>query len=71
LVVIKAQRFRSLEKNRDDARERLQELVARAAHKQPPRIATRPGRAARARRVDDKSRRGKVKSLRGKIDRGD
>jgi ribosome-associated protein len=49
----------------------LQELVARAAHKQPPRIATRPGRAARARRVDDKSRRGKVKSLRGKIDRGD
>ena len=71
VVVIKAQRFRSLEKNRDDALERLQELVARAAHKQPPRIATRPGRAARARRVDDKSRRGKVKSLRGKIDRGD
>ena len=71
VVVIKAQRFRSLEKNRDDALKRLQELVARAAHKQPPRIATRPGRSARARRVDDKSRRGKVKSLRGKIDRGE
>ncbi len=71
VVVIKAQRFRSLEKNRDDALKRLQELVARAAHKQPPRIATRPGRSARARRVDDKSRRGRVKSLRGKIDRGE
>ena len=71
VVVIKAQRFRSLEKNRDDALERLQELVARAAHKQPPRIATRPGRSARARRVDDKSRRGRVKSLRGRVDGGD
>lgn len=71
VVVIKAQRFRSLEKNRDDALERLQELVTRAAHKQPPRIATRPGRAARARRVDDKSRRGRVKSLRGRVDKGE
>jgi ribosome-associated protein len=64
VIVIKAQRFRSLEKNRDDALERLRALVARALDRPAPRVATRPSRAARRRRVDDKSRRGVVKTLR-------
>ena len=64
VAVIKAQRFRSLEQNRVDALERLRSLVARAAERRAPRIATRPSRAARARRVDIKSRRGRIKSLR-------
>ena len=64
VVVIKAQRFRSLEKNRSDAIERLCELLRVASAPRTPRIATRPGRAAKARRVDDKSRRGHTKSMR-------
>lgn len=64
VVVIKAQRFRSLEKNRSDAIERLCELLRVASEPRTPRIATRPGRAAKARRVDDKSRRGLTKSMR-------
>ncbi len=64
VVVVKAQRFRSLEKNRDDAVARLQALVDLAAHVPKPRRATKPTAAARARRVDDKTRRGRIKSLR-------
>ena len=71
VVVIKAQRFRSLEKNRDDAIERLCDLIRQAAARPAPRIATRPGRAARARRVDTKSRRGQLKTLRGRVRRED
>jgi ribosome-associated protein len=68
VVVIKAQRFRSLEKNRADAVERLCELLRRAAARPAARIATKPSRAARARRVDTKSRRGRTKALRGRVD---
>lgn len=68
VVVIKAQRHRSRELNRAEAMERLQELVARAATKPRRRRATRPTRAARERRVDHKTRRGRVKSLRGKVE---
>ena len=64
VVVIKAQRFRSLEKNREDAFERLRELLRRATQARRVRVATRPTRAARRRRVDDKSRRGELKSSR-------
>lgn len=64
VVVIKAQRFRSLEKNREDALERLRELVRRATQVHRVRVATRPSRAARRKRVDDKSRRGALKSNR-------
>ena len=68
IVVIKAQRFRTREKNRTDALERLAELIRRAAHTEKPRKATRPTRASKKRRVDGKTRRGKVKSLRSKVD---
>ncbi len=64
VVVIKAQRYRSLEKNREDALSRLNALVAEAAEVQPERRPTRPTRASRRRRVDSKVKRGQVKALR-------
>ncbi|MET0508499.1 MAG: alternative ribosome rescue aminoacyl-tRNA hydrolase ArfB [Burkholderiaceae bacterium] len=70
VLVIKAQRFRTQERNREEAMERLRAVVAAAAHVPLPRIATRPSRAARAARTDDKTSRGRVKALRGKVPRG-
>ena len=67
VIVIKAQRFRSQEKNRQDALERLRELVQGVTRTRKPRVATRPTRTARKRRMDDKTRRGQVKALRGRI----
>jgi len=67
VIIIKAQRFRTQEKNRDDALERLRELIKSVAVVNRKRIATRPGKAAKARRVDSKTRRGKAKQLRGKV----
>ncbi len=66
IVVIKAQRYRSQEKNRGEALERLRTLVLRALEHRKPRKATRPSRAARQRRVDAKTRRGQLKDLRRK-----
>ena len=68
VVVIKGQRFRTREKNRTDALERLAELIRRAAHTDKPRKATRPTRSSKKRRVDNKTRRGQLKSLRSKVD---
>jgi ribosome-associated protein len=67
VVVIKAQRFRSLERNREDAIARLQALVDLAAHQPPTRVATRPSAGARARRTDEKVRHGQVKALRRRV----
>ena len=67
VIVIKARRFRSQEKNRADALQKLQDLVERALAQKAPRKATRPGKNARKRRVDSKTRRGQIKQLRGKI----
>ncbi len=66
-IVIKAQRFRSREKNKQDAIERLQCLVAEAATELARRIATKPGRAAKERRLRDKKIVGSRKSGRGAI----
>jgi ribosome-associated protein len=68
VLVIKAQRFRTQEKNRVDAIERLAELVVAATRVAKPRRPTRPTRAARERRMDSKSHRGKVKRLRGPVE---
>jgi len=68
VVVIKAQQFRSLERNREAALERLRELVRRATATRKKRKPTRPTRAARERRLEGKARRGQVKAQRGKID---
>ncbi len=67
VVVIKAQRFRTQERNLTEATERLQARVDAATHEPEPRIPTRPSRAAKARRTDEKTVRGRVKSLRGRV----
>jgi len=67
VVVIKAQQYRSLEKNREDAIARLHELVARAATVPKKRRPTRPTRASRERRLESKTKRGRIKALRGKV----
>ena len=66
VVVIKGQRFRTQEQNRDDALARLGELLASVWRPAAPRIATRPTRASRQRRLEGKARRSQVKALRGK-----
>ncbi len=68
VIVIKAQQHRTQEKNRQDALERLLALIKAATVIQPKRIATRPSRAAKTRRVDSKTKRGGVKSLRKRVD---
>ena len=69
VIVIKAQQHRTQEKNREDALERLRVLVRSATDVPKSRRPTRPTRAAKRRRVDNKTRRGKIKSLRGKVGR--
>lgn len=64
VLVIRAERHRTQERNREDARARLVELVRSALHVPKKRVATKPSRAARARRVDTKVKRGNVKKLR-------
>lgn len=65
VLVISAQRFRTQERNRADARERLAALVAEAAVPPVPRRATRPTLASKKRRLEAKTQRGAVKRLRG------
>lgn len=67
ILIVKAQRFRTQERNRIDALVRLQAMVDAAAHVPEPRIPTRPTRASQTRRVDEKTGRGRVKALRGKV----
>jgi len=64
VLVIKAQNHRTQEKNRAEAIERLRELVLDAAKKRRKRIPTRPGRAAKEKRLDSKKKRGAIKKLR-------
>ncbi|MFA5940415.1 MAG: alternative ribosome rescue aminoacyl-tRNA hydrolase ArfB [Sinimarinibacterium sp.] len=66
VVVIKAQRFRSLEANRADAVERLAELIRRAAHVPRARKPTKPTRSSQRKRMDVKTQRGRLKTLRGR-----
>ncbi len=68
IIVIKAQQYRSQEKNRADALERLRELIRSVAVFRKKRIATRPSLSARKKRLDSKKRRSNTKNLRGKID---
>ena len=64
VLVITAQRFRSQERNRQDALDRLVALIRRAASPPPPRRPTAPSRAAREKRLADKARRARLKQLR-------
>ncbi len=67
VVIIKANEYRSLEKNRQAAVERLLELIRGATQVQKARKATRPTRSSKKRRMDNKTRRGRIKALRGKV----
>jgi len=64
ILVIRAERFRTQERNRDYARARLAELVRKAAVVPKRRVPTKPSRAAKQKRIDDKTKRGRVKHLR-------
>ena len=66
VVVIKAQNHRSQDKNRSEALARLTELIKAALQVPRKRIPTKPGRAAKERRIESKKRRGLTKKLRGK-----
>jgi ribosome-associated protein len=66
VIVIKAQNHRTQEKNRAEALSRLTDLVKGALRAPRKRIPTRPGRAAKERRLDSKKKRGSLKKLRGK-----
>ncbi len=67
-LVIKAQRFRTQEKNRADAIERLRELIITATRVAKKRKPTKPTRASQRRRLDSKTRRGQTKRLRRSLD---
>lgn len=64
VLVIRAERHRTQERNREDARARLADLVREALYVPKKRVATKPSRSAKARRVDSKVKRGGVKKLR-------
>ena len=66
VIVIFAQRFSSQPRNREDARERLAALILKAQEREKPRRSTKPSKAAKAKRLDEKGRRGGIKALRGK-----
>lgn len=67
VIVIKAQRFRTQVKNRDDALERLQELIKGVAVVKKVRKPTKATKGSQQRRMDSKTKRGKIKALRGKV----
>ncbi len=67
-LIITARRFRTQEGNREDARRRLSELIAAAHIVQARRRPTRPSKAAKARRVDEKKGRSAVKRGRGRVE---
>jgi ribosome-associated protein len=67
IVVIKAQAHRSQEKNRAEAMQRLQDMVASVAVLPRTRRPTKPTRSSQTRRLEQKSSRGQIKSMRGKI----
>ena len=67
IIVLKAQRYRTQERNREDALGRLAALIRSAGRSQKTRRPTRPGKAAREKRLAAKNRRSRIKSLRGKV----
>ena len=66
-LIITARRFRTQEANREDARQRLAEMISEAHLAQRKRKPTRPSRAAKAKRVDEKKGRSAIKAARGRV----
>ena len=67
VIIIKAQQYRSQEKNRDAALQRLQELIRSVAVTQKKRRPTKPTKGSKQKRLNEKTRRGKIKVSRGKV----
>jgi ribosome-associated protein len=65
-LIVTARTYRSREANREEARRRVIALIDKAHERQAHRVKTKPSRAAKARRIDDKKGRGAVKKNRGK-----
>ncbi|MBZ5876347.1 MULTISPECIES: alternative ribosome rescue aminoacyl-tRNA hydrolase ArfB [Chromohalobacter] len=68
VVIIKAQRHRTLEANKEEALARLKALIQGAVQQRKVRRPTQPSKGAKRRRVDKKTRKGKTKALRGKVE---
>ena len=71
IIIIKAQRYRTQEKNRIEALERLKDLIKSVTVVRKKRVSTKPTRAAKTRRMDAKTRRGRDKQLRRKVNETD
>jgi ribosome-associated protein len=67
VIVIKAQKFRSQEKNRSESLARLDELLQKSQHLETPRRHTRPSRSSVRKRLEGKKKQGSVKKNRGKV----
>jgi len=67
VLILKAQRYRSQERNREDALLQLQALVRSVTVERTPRRPTKPTATSRRQRVEGKKRRGQIKTLRGKV----
>lgn len=67
IIVIKAQQFRTQEKNRSDALDRLKRLIQSSVITQKVRRETKPSRSSQRKRMDSKTLHGKTKSLRGRV----
>ncbi|MDO6814813.1 alternative ribosome rescue aminoacyl-tRNA hydrolase ArfB [Cobetia amphilecti] len=67
VIIIKAQSHRTLELNKEDALARLKTMILEAVKVHKARRATAPSKGAKRRRVDSKTRKGKIKAMRGKV----
>ncbi|MDD4928715.1 MAG: alternative ribosome rescue aminoacyl-tRNA hydrolase ArfB [Gallionella sp.] len=68
VIIIKAQRFRSQDKNREDALSRLQALIIAAGFSPKKRMPTRPSKSAKKKRLEGKTRRGELKTMRSRVE---
>lgn len=68
VIIIKAQKHRELERNKEDALERLKALILEATHVQKARRPTKPTRSSQRKRMDKKNKRGQIKKNRGRVD---
>ena len=67
IIVIKAQKFRTQDKNRQDARQRLRDLIVTATLRRKSRKATKPSKNSQRKRMDSKTKHGRTKNLRGRV----
>lgn len=67
IIIIKAQQYRTQEKNRENALQRLKEIILPVTIEQKVRRTTKPSKGSQRRRLDNKSQRSNLKTLRGKV----